>query len=112
MGHPSSTSPLVALVTTYLQQHFREPDLNVNALTRYAYVSREHLFRAFKEYTMQSTHGYLTELPPGHCRRQAHPGRLPGKLFSNYSSFPKTFHKLYGVTPQEYRAQLRTAMKQ
>lgn len=117
MGHPSSTSPLVALVTTYLQQHFREPDLNVNALTRYAYVSREHLSRAFKEYTMQSTHGYLTELRMQSCRRDIADGKriLDACLengFSNYSSFPKTFHKLYGVTPQEYRAQLRTAMKQ
>lgn len=117
VGHPSSTSPLVALVTTYLQQHFREPDLNVNALARYAYVSREHLSRAFKEYTMQSIHGYLTELRMQSCRRDIADGKriLDACLengFSNYSSFLKTFHKLYGVTPQEYRAQLRTAMKQ
>ena len=109
VGHPSSTSPLVALVTTYLQQHFREPDLNVNALARYAYVSREHLSRAFKEYTMQSIHGYLTELRMQSCRRDIADGKriLDACLengFSNYSSFLKTFHKLYGVTPQEYRA--------
>lgn len=117
VGRPSSTSPLVALVTTYLQQHYREPDLNVNALARYAYVSREHLSRAFKEYTMQSIHGYLTELRMQSCRRDIADGKriLDACLengFSNYSSFLKTFHKMYGVTPQEYRAQLRSAMKQ
>lgn len=117
VGRPSSTSPLVALVTTYLQQHYREPDLNVNALARYAYVSREHLSRAFKEYTMQSIHGYLTELRMQSCRRDIADGKriLDACLengFSNYSSFLKTFHKMYGVTPQEYRTQLRTAMKQ
>lgn len=117
VGRPSSTSPLVALVTAYLQQHYREPDLNVNALARFAYVSREHLSRAFKEYTMQSVHGYLTELRMQSCRRDIADGKriLDACLengFSNYSSFLKTFHKMYGVTPQEYRAQLRSAMKQ
>lgn len=117
VGRPSSTSPLVALVTTYLQQHYREPDLNVNALARYAYVSREHLSLAFKEYTMQSIHGYLTELRMQSCRRDIADGKriLDACLengFSNYSSFLKTFHKMYGVTPQEYRTQLRSAMKQ
>ncbi|HIZ48397.1 MAG TPA: AraC family transcriptional regulator [Candidatus Gemmiger excrementavium] len=31
--------------------------------------------------------------------------------FSNYSSFSKIFRKLYGVTPAEYRAQLRSAIR-
>ena len=114
---PSATSPLVALITTYLQQHFREPDLTVSSLARYAYVSREHLSRVFKEYTMQSVYGYLTELRMQSCRRDIADGKriLDACLengFPNYSSFLKTFHKMYGVTPQEYRAQLRSAMRQ
>lgn len=117
VGRPSDTSPLVALVTTYLQQHFREPDLTVSALAKYAYVSREHLSRVFKEYTTQSVYGYLTELRMQSCRRDIADGKriLDACLengFPDYSSFLKTFHKMYGVTPQEYRAQLRSAMKQ
>jgi AraC-like DNA-binding protein len=30
--------------------------------------------------------------------------------FSDYSSFVKTFRKLYGITPAEYREQLRSAL--
>ena len=117
VGRPESTNSLVALVTTYLQQHFREPDLNVSRLAKYAYVSREHLSRVFKEYTMQSVYSYLTELRMQSCRRDIADGKriLDACLengFPNYSSFLKTFHKMYGVTPQEYRAQLRSAMKQ
>lgn len=117
VGRPSATSPLVALITTYLQQHYREPDLTVSDLAKYAYVSREHLSRVFKEYTMQSVYGYLTELRMQSCRRDIADGKriLDACLengFPNYSSFLKTFHKMYGVTPQEYRAQLRSAMKQ
>lgn len=117
VGRPSDTSPLVALITTYLQQHFREPDLTVSSLAKYAYVSREHLSRVFKEYTTQSVYGYLTELRMQSCRRDIADGKriLDACLengFPDYSSFLKTFHKMYGVTPQEYRTQLRSAMKQ
>ena len=31
--------------------------------------------------------------------------------FSDYSSFVKSFRKLYGITPVEYREQLRSAMR-
>ena len=30
--------------------------------------------------------------------------------FSDYSSFVKSFRKLYGITPMEYREQLKSAM--
>lgn len=117
VARPASTSPLVALVTSYLQQHYREPDLSVSELAKVAYVSREHLSRVFKEYTMQSVYGYLTELRMQSCRRDIAAGKriLDACLengFPNYSSFLKTFHKMYGVTPQEYRTQLRHAMSQ
>lgn len=113
---PTATSPLVASVTAYLQHHYREPDLSVAKLAQQAYVSREHLSRVFKEYTMQSVYGYLTELRMQGCRRDIANGKriLDACMengFSNYSSFLKTFHKRYGVTPLEYRAQLRNAMK-
>ncbi len=116
VARPAATSPLVALITTYLQQHYREPDLSVAELAKMAYVSREHLSRVFKEYTMQSVHGYLTELRMQSCRRDIAAGKriLDACLengFPNYSSFLKTFHKMYGISPQEYRTKLRSAIQ-
>lgn len=114
---PTATSPLVAFASTYIQEHYREPELTVSQLAQQAYVSREHLSRVFKEYTMQSVYDYITELRMQSCRRDIAAGRpvLAACMengFSNYSSFLKSFRKLYGVTPQEYRAQLRSAVRE
>ncbi len=116
LGKPTSTNTLVASVTNYIQEHYRDPDLNVTKLAQYAYVSREHLSRIFKEYTMQSIHDYLTELRMQHCRQAIADGKriltaCTESGFSDYSSFLKTFHKMYGITPMEYRSQFRAAIR-
>lgn len=111
-GAPGATSALVARAVHYLEDHYTDPDLTTAALAQYAYTSREHLSRAFKEYTSESIHSYLTNLRMQHCRR----AMLAGKSvldactesgFSNYSSFLKSFRRLYGVTPADYKKQLK-----
>lgn len=112
VGCPTATSPLVAFATTYIQEHYKDPSLTVSQLAQHAYVSREHLSRVFREYTMQNVHSYLTSLRMQSCRQDIADGKsiLSACMengFPNYSSFLKTFRKLYGITPQEYRMQFR-----
>lgn len=109
---PSATSLLVAKAVAYLQANYTDPQLNVAQLARYTYTSREHLSRVFKEYTLESVHGYLTNLRMQHCRNALAAGMsvldaCSASGFTNYSSFVKSFRALYGITPTEYRAQLR-----
>ena len=109
---PSATSLLVARAVAYLQANYTDPQLNVAQLARYTYTSREHLSRVFKEYTLESVHGYLTNLRMQHCRNALAAGMsvldaCSASGFTNYSSFVKSFRALYGITPTEYRAQLR-----
>ena len=113
---PGSTSALVTEVSACIQERFRDPELNVARLAREFYVSREHLSRTFKNYTSESISHYITDLRMQDFRA----GLLAGKNilsaclesgFSDYSSFVKTFRKLYGITPVEYRDQLRSAMQ-
>lgn len=66
---PSATSALVAKAVAFLQANYTDPNLTVGSLAKYTYTSREHLSRAFKTYTMESVHGYLTNLRMQHCRR-------------------------------------------
>lgn len=109
---PSATSLLVAKAVAYLQANYTDPQLTVAQLAKYTYTSREHLSRVFKDYTAESVHGYLTNLRMQHCRNAIAAGAsvldaCSSSGFTNYSSFLKSFRALYGITPTEYRAELR-----
>lgn len=113
---PSATSTLVAKAVAYLQENYPDPDLTVAQVAKYTYTSREHLSRAFKDYTMESVYSYLTNLRMQHCRRAIASGASIQEAcncsgFSNYTSFLKSFRNLYGITPSEYRNQLRRAVE-
>ena len=100
----------------YLQTHYQDPTLTTAQLAQELYASREHLSRAFKECTMESIHNYLTYLRMQHCRKALEEGvsvlnACTESGFPDYSSFLKTFRRLYGITPTEYRAQHRTMVR-
>ena len=112
---PDASSTLVSGVTAYIQEQFRDPELNVAGIAQQFYISREHLSRTFKSYTSESISHYITDLRMQEFRY----GLVSGKSvinacresgFSDYSSFVKSFRKLYGITPMEYREQLKSAM--
>lgn len=109
---PSSTNVLVQRAVSYLQAHYQDPTLTTVKLAQELYASREQLSRAFKECTMESIHSYLTHLRMQHCRKALEDGvsvlnACTESGFPDYSSFLKTFRRLYGITPAEYRSQNR-----
>lgn len=113
---PSSTSVLVSRAVAYLQVHYQEPTLTTSILAQELYASREHLSRAFKECTMESIHSYLTHLRMQHCCRALADGATvldacSDSGFPDYSSFLKTFRRLYGITPAEFRAKYRESAR-
>ena len=109
---PSSTNVLVQRAVSYLQAHYQDPTLTTVKLAQELYASREHLSRAFKVYHGESIHSYLTHLRMQHCRKALEDGvsvlnACTESGFPDYSSFLKTFRRLYGITPAEYRSQNR-----
>ena len=109
---PNASSALISGVTAYILERFRDPELNVASIAQQVYVSREHLSRSFKSYTNESIRHYITDLRMQEFRY----GLVTGKSvldaclasgFSDYSSFVKSFRNLYGITPTEYREQLK-----
>lgn len=109
---PSSTSTLISDAVEYIRNHYTDPNLTAASLAKYLFTSREHLSRASKEYTMESIHDYIKDLRMQNCRREIASGRsmleaCTNSGFTNYSSFLKSFRALHGMTPVQYRAQLK-----
>lgn len=109
---PSATSVLISTAVEYIRNHYTDPNLTAASLARYMFISREHLSRAFKEYTMESIHGYIKNLRMQHCCREIAAGHsvleaFTNSGFTNYSSFLKSFRTLYGMTPIQYRTKLK-----
>ncbi len=112
----SATERLIAEITAHIREHFREPELSVGSIAQSFYVSREHLSRTFKSQMNESISHYITYLRMQEFRYGLSQGKNVQTAcmesgFSNYSSFVKSFRKLYGITPAEYREQLNTAMR-
>ncbi|MCB7320561.1 helix-turn-helix transcriptional regulator [Lacrimispora sp. 210928-DFI.3.58] len=110
---PSATSALISTAVEYIREHYTDPNLTAASLAKYTFTSREHLSRAFKEYTMESIHSYINNLRMQNCRREIAAGRsvldaCTNSGFTNYSSFLKSFRTLHGMTPVQYRTQLRS----
>lgn len=109
---PAAASLLAARAIEYIQARYQDPDLTVTTVADHMFVSREHLSRTFKAYTMESVHSYITALRMQDCRRAIAEGSpllraCTESGFSDYSSFFKSFRRLYGMTPAEYRRQLK-----
>ena len=110
---PTSTSLLISKAVEYIREHYTDPALTAASLAESTFTSREHLSRSFKEYTMESIHGYICNLRMQHCRREIAAGEsilnaCTNSGFSNYSSFLKSFQKLYGMPPTQSRATLKS----
>lgn len=111
MTEPTATSQLTARATAYIENNYTDPALTVTQVAQYAYTSREHLSRVFKDYTLESVHSYITNLRMEHFCRAIADGMsvldaCTASGFSDYSSFLKTFRRMYGITPSAYRARL------
>ena len=110
---PSATSALVAKAVAFFAGQLYRPEPNRwQPCQIYPTPAGSICPACSKTYTMESVHGYLTNLRMQHCRRAIAAGAsvldaCNASGFTNYTSFLKTFRSLYGITPSEYRSQLR-----
>ncbi len=104
----SSDETLMEKVTSYIDEHLSDANLNVEQLASHVGLSRVHMHRKLKELTGQSARDFIKNIR----LRQA--GILLGEKklnisevayalgFANLSHFSSTFKNFYGVSPKDY----------
>ena len=95
-------------VVTWVQQHYREP-LSLEDAAAQLGISKEYFCRIFKKYTGQTFLDYLCMTRTSSLCEQLQtsdlsiPELMEQNGLTNYKTFLRTFHCLYGTTPQKMR---------
>ena len=91
-----------------LSQHSKS-DINVSELAKFAGVSREHLTRVFRQNTGQTPLEFITKRKLIYACRLLQQGKASIKEVSdslgyhNHAHFTRTFTRVVGKTPREFR---------
>lgn len=95
----------------YISSNLSEP-LSLEMLSKKFYISKYHLFREFKKYTGYTPHEYALHKRLIYAREQLKEGSRISDVcqscgFGDYSNFYRSFIKVYGMTPKEFRQSQR-----
>ena len=108
----SKTDPLAAKVSSYLEQHYSEP-VHISGLCEIFFLSQNQLIRVFQSETGYTPYEYLKKYRLiKACELLQITDILVAEVssrvgFSSKSNFIFQFRTEYGITPGQYRADLR-----
>lgn len=97
----------VQKIILYLEENYTEK-ISIDMLASKFYVSKYHLMRQFKKETGTTIHNFIQNRRIHYACRLIHAGYTPGEAcyrsgFTDYSLFFKTFTKMIGTSPSQYR---------
>lgn len=103
---PRATDPKIDETLSYINKHLSE-ELSVDFLAGKCYLSRYYFMRRFKESTGYTVHNYICQKRLTAAAELLDEGMGVTEAamkvgFSEYSSFLRSFKKLFGLTPSEY----------
>ena len=99
-------------VVAWTQEHFRE-SISLENAADHLNISKEYFCRIFKKYTGQTFLDYLCMLRTSRLYEelqmsdQSIPALMEQNGLTNYKTFLRMFHELYGTTPQKVRQNAR-----
>lgn len=100
----------------YIDEQFKNPDINLELIANQAHFSRFHFHRIFKQCYGKTPHQYLVYLRLKEAKRLLGENYRVKEVcheigFESQSSFIKLFKKHFGQTPAEYAAFIAKEMK-
>lgn len=105
-GRSRSMDPKIDETLRYINRNLSS-ELSVEQLAGMCYLSRYYFMRRFKESTGYTVHNYICQKRLTAAARLLEEGMSVTEAamrvgFSEYSSFLRSFKKLFGLTPSEY----------
>lgn len=103
------TNDTVSRMLAYIEEHYRESDLSLDKLAREFHLSPTYVSKQFKEYTERNFIDWLIDIRIEASKRLLASGAMKVNEiaesvgYMNPRSFLRTFKKMTGMTPMEYR---------
>ncbi|MFD2114649.1 response regulator [Paenibacillus yanchengensis] len=100
----------VKQVTTFIEDHYKNNELSLQMVADHVNLTAPYLSQIFKQSIGISFSQYLIEtrmekakqlLSDPHCKAYEIPEHIG---YTDYPHFSKTFKKLYGISPREFRS--------
>lgn len=103
----SASQKKINEIISYIQDHIRE-DLHIQDLAEHFYLHPDYLARLFKQHAHVSLGHYLTLQKIGTAQKLLREGMTVSAVseelgYSSYAYFFKTFQKVTGISPSQYR---------
>lgn len=114
-GQPgkSKNEHVVSAIIQYIHQHYADPNLSLNTVAAAFHVSYYYLSHIFSDEVRQSFSNLLNICRVEHAKQLLAESKLTAQDiavavgYTNSSTFFRTFRKLTGLTPNDYRIQQR-----
>ncbi len=104
----TTTSIQISEVLTYIQENLSNP-LTVTEIAAHFFLNADYLSRLFKKHTHISLGHYITLQKISVAQKYLHEGKTITQTqellgYSSYAHFFKTFKKVVGITPSQYKS--------
>ena len=112
-GDETGDATTVENAVSYIAYHYHNQNFSIENLCRDLHISHAHLCRMFKNSTGKTPVGYLLKVRMDEARRMLHYTDMHineiaySVGFKDGVHFMKTFKKLMGCTPGDYRKKVR-----
>lgn len=114
--HSRSGRERIQMASDYMLQHYKEA-VTLEDLADHLYLSRAYISRSFPRYFGVSFLEYVTQVRLAHAVQEMHSGATLTEIsyrngFVNETAMIRAFRKYRGMTPSEYRKQMKHTAEQ
>ncbi len=109
LAHANQESPTLFLIKDYIQAHYADNGLSIKDISEHVHLSSSYLCTVFKTESGQTLNQYLTGFRMEKAKQLLADPRnkitdVAAKVgFTDCNYFGKTFKKIVGLSPSEYR---------